>query len=75
MDLFTGARAKWERFEDIIMNRFEMKILQTPCYALQRNNRLTGSLSDNDLEAVCPMPHGNKAYGDRDRSRYVVERD
>ena len=36
-------RAKWERFEDIIMDRFEMKILQTPCYALQRNNRLTGS--------------------------------
>ena len=26
-------RAKWERFEDIIMDKFEMKVLQTPCYA------------------------------------------
>lgn len=30
-------RAKWEKLEDIKMDRFEMKVLQTPCYAPQRN--------------------------------------
>jgi hypothetical protein len=26
-------RAKWEKLEDIKMDRFKMKVLQTPCYA------------------------------------------